>query len=386
MPAAVRLFRNELKEVFTNKVYFLLIFAAPLLIALILHLTYKNEIVRNIPVAVFDEDNSELSRTITRYLNSGNYIDITKSVYSQDEALKTLYKEETYAVVHIPRGTETEIKSGKTVHLTVLKNTANIVIGNVILKDVNTVIRTVSAGIVIKKLRSAGLQDENAMNVVNPVKIETKSLFNPNYSYLYFLVPGLVMVTFQMSAMIIGVMIISVEFRKKTIAQYFSETGVSVSQFFTSKLSAHFIAHTVVFLLVYFVLFPLFNVNLKGNFFQQYILFIFFLLSAVSLGILISTLIHDQVFATEIALIVNTPAFMFSGLTFPLWGMPALHQWFAKIIPFTHYLEGFLKLNYMGLPLPEFAGILLKLSLFTFAGLFLSYVVMHLKRKKSYQD
>ena len=64
-------------------------------------------------------------------------------------------------------------------------------------------------------------------------------------------------------------------------------------------------------------------------------------------GVLISSLFKDQFMATEVAVFINTPGFIFSGFTFPLWGMPVIHNIFGNMMPYTHFLSAFIKLSQM---------------------------------------
>jgi ABC-2 type transport system permease protein len=78
--------------------------------------------------------------------------------------------------------------------------------------------------------------------------------------------------------------------------------------------------------------------------------------------------------ATEMAVFINTPAFIFSGYTFPLWGMPKFHAAFAQIMPFTHFLTAFIKVYQMGASIDHIGGELLRLSMFVILSLVVSLV------------
>jgi ABC-2 type transport system permease protein len=83
-------------------------------------------------------------------------------------------------------------------------------------------------------------------------------------------------------------------------------------------------------------------------------------------------------FATEIVLFYNIPAFIFSGLTFPLWAMPKAIAFYAQFILFTPFLSGFLKIYQVGAPLSYIFSDLLKLSIFLSVSLIvLSFSLRH---------
>ncbi|MNR06970.1 hypothetical protein D3C85_1230700 [compost metagenome] len=66
----------------------------------------------------------------------------------------------------------------------------------------------------------------------------------------------------------------------------------------------------------------------------------------------------------DVALFYTSPAFVFSGFTFPRWAMPWYDQYYALIMPYTSFLDGFFKVYYMNLPLKYAHGDLIKLLLF----------------------
>jgi ABC-2 type transport system permease protein len=168
--------------------------------------------------------------------------------------------------------------------------------------------------------------EEKAMNIVNPIKIESMALYNPNYSYLSYLIPGLIGFTLQMLIMAASVLVISSEFTHNTFHELVEIADGKTSMILLGKIIPHFIVHFSTVLIIVGVIFPLFDIRVYGSLFSIITIFTLFISVSLTAGLMISSLFHDQLFATEAALFFNTPAFIFSGFTFPLWGMPALTQ------------------------------------------------------------
>ena len=355
---------REFKRISERRTLFLLMIILPVSIAFFFGAIYKNEIARNIPVAVYDADNSELSRTIIRFIESSNYLQVGEYVNSGKEIETGILNGEFEGAFYIPKNFEKDIKKGKHSTIVVYKNTANLVIGNLILKDASTIIRTVSGGILLKKFKNKTLNEEQAMNIVNPVKIESQSLFNPNYSYSQFLVPGLIFVSLQMAIMLSAALVFNSEISHKTFAMLIETGEGSPLLIFTGKMLSHYFIHLLNSIIIVFLILPLFDIIIYGAVFPLFVLISLFIIASLSLAFLISVFINDQLFATEIALVINTPAFMFSGLTFPLWSMPLLHNIFSELIPFTHFLSAYLKLAQMSLPFSFISAEVFKLLLF----------------------
>ena len=369
----IRILENIKKEFksILNLRTLMIALVAPLSAAIFFLFLYGSEISRNLPVGVYDADRSELSRTLIRYVNASNYMNITEEINSLDKIKTEIQSGNLQAVFVIPKDLEKDIKSGKPSTVVVYKNTSNIVTGNMILKDAATIIRTVSAGIFLKKIEAKGRMKDQAEILANSIKIESKPLFNPNYSYSFFLVPGLIFVTLQLAAMLSSVNISSSSVEVNNLGTYIA------------KLAPHSGIQIINFSVLTFIILPIFNIILYKNFLPILFLYMLLILSSVALSILISLIFKKELLRTEVVLLMNTPAFLFCGLTYPLNLMPDFHNWFAQTIPFTHFLEGFLKLFYMDGNVYSVSKQLNILLIYTAGITTASLLVITLKKRKT---
>lgn len=338
--------QKEMGRIKNDRVYLALIFFAPILSLVLLASIYKNEIIRDIPVAVVDLDNSVLSRKVAFYIDSSPSMMITKRCKSVEEVEMLIKGGDVQAGFIFPQDMEKDVKTNKLTSVTVLKNTINIVTSNVLLKDASTIIKTVSGGITVKKLLAAGNGQDKAIAMANPVEVHSSPLFNSNYSYEQFLVPGLFLFFIQISLMLSGVM----AFNRNRFEKIHSFAELLY------KSGLHLALGMVFQIVSLLVILPAFSIPLTGNYFQIFFMFGLFSIASFLPGAAISLFIDDLQTAAEYVMFFNTPAFIFSGLTFPLWSMPALHRIFAEIIPLTHFMEAFIRFGFMDLT-PDYYSI-----------------------------
>lgn len=355
---------REFKRIRERKTLFLLEIIFPVILFFLFSEIYKEEIIRDLPVAIYDADNSNLSRTISRYIDSSPTLQIIENVNSIEEIKTKFKKGRIQGAFVFPGNFEKDVKSGKSSNVVVYKNATNILVSNYLLKESASIIKTVSGGALLKKLKSSGLSNEKAMAVVNPIRIETASLYNPTYSYENYLMPGLVTFTLQMLVMLAAVIIISSEYTHHTFEELMHLAENKAYKILIGKSIPHLLMHFASIILIIGVIFPLYDITIKGSVFTLFILMVAFIFASFMMGLLISTIINDQLLATEIAVFINTPAFIFSGFTFPIWGMPFIHTIFAQILPFTHFLKAFLKVYQMGASINYITSELFVLSLF----------------------
>ncbi len=377
---------REFSRIRKKKTLFLFEIILPIIFFFLLVEIYESELVKNLPIAIFDQDNSALSRKVTRYIDSSPTLTIEQNCRSIEEIKKLFQKGEIQGAFVFPKNFEKNIKSGKNSTIVAYKNSTNILIGTYLLREASTIGALVSGGALLKKLQASGLPKEKAMSIVNPIKIETNSLYNPNYSYQRYLMPGVLLFTFQMIIILIAVIVISSEYVHDTFSELVELAKNKSYIIVLGKIIPHLILHFASVILIFAIIFPLYGLSNNGSFFLLTLLMSVFVISSFIIGLAISTWIKDQLFATNVAIILNTPAFILSGLTFPIWGMPEFYQKLSLVVPFTHFFNGFLKIYQMGGAINDIKIELVYLMLFTIIPLLGTFIGLRLKIKKANSD
>jgi ABC-2 type transport system permease protein len=130
------------------------------------------------------------------------------------------------------------------------------------------------------------------------------------------------------------------------------------------KMLAHLCIAWILFILISFVVFPVFDLGKPETNFSFFILYTLLALACIGIGMMLSAISDNLLFVVDVALFFTSPAFVFSGFTFPRWAMPWYDQLYADIMPYTHFLDGFIKLYFMELPLRYATPEMVKLMLF----------------------
>jgi len=371
LKAILNIAKNELTQIRNSRITVILYSIFPLIIFLCFSIVYQNEIIREIPVAIIDEDKSDLSRTIIQYIESSPSMKIVSYCKTQDEMKEEFLKGEIHGAFYFPADLSNKIKSGKQSNVIMFINASNLLISNSLLNDGTKILKTVNAGILLKKFKSNGMTEKQAMNLVNPIKVESNILYNSNYSYITYLIPGLTTFILMMIVMMGAVPIIN---HKLTEIEFQNELKMMNNKIFpllVGKSIPHLLFHFANALILVGIIFPLFHIIVKSSQFILIIYLFYLIVVSFSFGIMLSSLIPKRSFATEVALFILTPAFIYSGLTFPLWAMPQIHQMIAKLIPYTYFLSGFIKLYEMGTSIIYLKKEIIVLSIF----LLISFVI-----------
>jgi len=372
-----KILKREIIRIGERKTLFILSLVFPVILFVLLALIYENKLSRDLPVAIFDEDRSEITRLISNSIDATASMKIVSQVQSLEEIKNEFRNGKIQGAIYFPKNMEIQLKKGKFANVVIYKNSLNLIVGTLIYKDAVTVVRTVSSGILLKKLRSKGFTEKAAMNIVNPIRIESNSLYNPYYNYSNYLIPGLVTAMLQMIVMITGVLIFGSEIHENTFDELLKLSKHNIVILISGKILPHLLIHSATAFGILGLLFPVFSIPVFGNIFYTIIFILYFVLTSLLFSILISLAAKKLMFSTEIVLFLNTAAFIFSGFTFPLWAMPKFHNLFAQLIPYTHFLNGFIKLYQMNSPLKFVIPDLLNLTVFFVISFFGSIILLN---------
>ncbi len=341
---------REWRRIRADRTTFLILVVIPIALILILTGIYARGVLLDMPVAVWDEDRSEVSRQMIRAVDANRSFQVTETVTSVDEIENLFQSGKIQAAFHFPADLSRKLKTNQTATVTVYKNNANLIVGNTVLKDASTIIRTFSTGKNLKSFQAKGMMPQQAMAAAAPIRVVDHSLFNPNYNYEQYLVLLMLIFTFQMGLMMIAAQRINREIASDTLKDALALARNSWSRLYLGKALPIILVHSMIISITLFIVMPLFNVTLTGNYFRFFVLYLMFSAASILMGFVLSTWIKDCQFAAEVSIIINTPAFLFSGYTFPLDAMLAPHFWYAKILPHTHFTFGYFKLCVMQIP------------------------------------
>ncbi|MFA8299108.1 MAG: ABC transporter permease [Hyphomicrobiales bacterium] len=378
----LHIIQREFKRIGKSRPLVVLFTVIPIVVFTLICMVYSQELIYELPVAVLDEDHTEMSRTVTRYVDASPTLNVVKSLESISQVESEIASGEFHAVFYIPKGTESEVKTGKQGHVGLYINSGNMLIGKLVYRNGLMAINTLSAGITIKQIEAAGKGESFAKMMANPIPISSRSLYNGSYNYLQYLTPGMLTVLLQMIVMFAGCIAINSEIKKETFGELLKISNSNILKIIVGKMVPYIVLSTVVIVLIVSVLFPIFSIKINGNLLNVYVLIELLVIASLLLGFGLSTL-FKEIMAIDLAFVYNSPAFIFSGFTFPVMGMPWFDQVYAHLIPYTAFLDGFLKLYQMGLPFESAFKEMSILLIFILAGFIVTAVGL-MFRIKSY--
>jgi len=303
-----------------------------------------------LPVAVVDLDHSSISRNVISQLNAAPEIEVGFFPISQQKGEELVRLGKVYGVITIPQNFGANLKSGKQVSIINQYNSNLLLPGGLEYKAFRKVIGTISAGINIEKQQKQGISKQQAHVNYQPIVANNNVLSNPYTNYSYYLNTGFLAMFFQIFVMLTTIYCFGADLKYCKGNKLLSITKGSLLAVIAGKV----LPYTVWFLFVGIIM--LFSMYVWQD-------FPFFGSKITVLVGLILLIVANQSFALFFVAISNSfrgaltigsgfaaVSLSFSGITFPIFGMPKVLQWFSQLFPFTHFFELLLDQSQRGFP------------------------------------
>ena len=332
-----------------------------------------------LPIAVWNEDHSSISRQLVRMLEATPGLDVRQQVLNRGEAADALQRMDVYGVVHIPPDLARDVKHGTGGRITLLHNAQLATASSLLQRDVRQVVGTLSAGVEMQAAAKRGSPHQVLRVQMEPIKTQLVSLFNVSTNYEQFLAAALVPALIHILAMTAGAWSVGRELRERTLGDWLKVDGESAgwAQIAAALLGKLLIPGLMLWgcaMAALLYLAQLRGWTVAGS--MAWIAVGLAALVAVSLaaGAALAGITLSLRTALSGAGLLSAPAFAFSGVGFPLLAMSGSARGWALSMPYTHYARLQIEQWQMGAPvaqtLPVVCGLLLAtLVLLTLATL-----------------
>ena len=193
------------------------------------------------------------------------------------------------------------------------------------------------------------IQGAMAGNLDGPVL--THTLYNPQLKSAYNFVPGVMgMIFILVCAIMTSVSIVS-EKQSGTMSLLIV-SPIKPRTIIFGKLVPYFILSCILLAIMLTMSYTVLGLPFSADFLNVVLITLVYIILALSIGLLVSTLVDTQVSALLVsAVIFMLPVILLSGMIFPIDNMPRVLQWFSCIIPARWYIEAMRKLMVQDLAL-----------------------------------
>ncbi|MBN9376895.1 MAG: ABC transporter permease [Chlamydiales bacterium] len=195
------------------------------------------------------------------------------------------------------------------------------------------------------------LQQENISSHLQglpKVTTQTRFWYNEQLESRNFLMPGSLAIVMTLIGTLLTALVVSREWERGTMEALMA-TPVKISELLIGKLIPYFILGMFSMVICVLVSIFLYNVPFRGSLLVLTIVSAVFLLAALALGLLISTIAKNQFVAAQMAMVAGfLPGFILSGFIFEISSMPMIIRAFTYLIPARYFVSALQTLFLVG--------------------------------------
>lgn len=342
----------ECRRILSDRGAFGLIVLAPLIYGVLYPQPYLGQVLRGIPIAVVDQDATELSRDLVQTLNADEAIKVEVRAATLAEAQAALARRQVFAILGIPEGTEREVLKGNKARLAAYVDSAYFLLYNRVAQGISEASGAVNAKIAAHGAGSNGSLAHAALIKSSPVELVTEPLFNPTGGYASYVVPAAFVLILQQTLFMGCATLGGVAFEQSGPEGRRSRAGARA---IIGQALAH-LCLAMPGLALYIIILPhVYGFSTLGRLVDLFLMAVPFVLSVSFLAQFVGAWFKRRETAVLLFIAVSLPLFFMVGVSWPVEAIPSALRSASRAFPSTSAIDGLVRINQMGASLHDVA-------------------------------
>lgn len=361
--------KKELKQLSRDTRMLFVIFFFPVFLLVVFGYAINFD-VKNILLAVYDQEQSEMSGELVKLINSNEYFTINNVIKKDSEIKEILDQKKSQVVLVIPKDFSRNLYDKER------KAKIQVLVDGV---DGNTasIISKYFQGITSKFNEEAGKEIllKKGIRKKLPIDFQPTIWYNPSLDTTKYMIPGLIAMILIITS-VISISLSLVKEKERGTTEQLNVSSLSVLELLIGKSFPYILISIIDAVFVLIAGFVLFDLTIAGSIFMLSLSTLIFILASISLGIFISVVADSQ----QVAFIMSTfatllPSVILSGFIFPIESMPPIVQLLTNITPAKFFIEIERNIILNGVGINIFWDQIIYLILFMFFFLLLSVII-----------
>lgn len=357
-----------------------IIFLVPLVFTILFGFIYSQNTVKSIPLAIYDRDQTSVSRKLVEMYGDSERFKIVAQVNNGVELEELVHQYDALVTLEIPKNFAKDIKEGTQGNLLLTANSVNNMYGNAALSSAQEINRSFSISVGQQLLEGLNVPPKVAMNMVYPAHFGIRILNNPTNGYTQFMLAGLMLNGMQVAMMaVIGPILVGEIQRRR-----FGKDINSMTIFLT-----HWIMIWVLGMVSFYVSLVVcvygFAVPMRGSWLEAGVLagaFLFFLISVL---MIFSACSRNVGQAIQLPMLYIMPGLLYSGLSYPSFDMSSLGYALSLLMPMTYTGDNLRDITLAGYS-PTLWADSAYMLIIGLVCLLVAYVIFYKRRQKTFEE
>jgi len=326
------LIRKEFIQIVRDPRTLAMTFIQPIVMLFLLGYAATND-VRNIPLAVFDQDQTPASRSLITAYKVADYFTLAYVVSSEEEIRTLIDNNSARAGIIIPPGYGRALSGWRSAQVAFVLDGSDPTVASTALAAATLVGQSQSTRLMTERLQKRGLG--NALQL--PIDVRTQVWYNPGLVSANFMIPAMIGTILQFLTTMLTATSIVRERERGTIEQLIV-TPLHSWELMVGKLIPYILLSFLDTIEILVIGTLLFKVPINGSLGLLLLLTGLFLATTLGIGLLISTIANTQQEAMMTTMFTTLPSIFLSGFFFPLAAMPTWLRVVSYVIPLRYFL------------------------------------------------
>lgn len=325
--------KKEFIHIKRDKASLAIALAMPIMMLLIFGFAVSTD-VNNIKLAVYDGSKTQESRELISKFTNSNYFRVYGSVDSQEDVEKEIALGKVKAGLIIPSDYAKNLNKNETSDIQILVDGSDPTIARTAMNYSLLITNNYSLKIKGVEIKKTG----RAILPAKGVEMRPLVLYNPTMESNKFNIPGVIGLILQNITIILTSFAMVRERERGTIEQLIM-TPVSSLELIIGKLIPYVVIGFFDLIMVLILGGVIFGMVIEGSLGLLIFLGTMFLVCALAMGMLISTVAKTQLQAMQASIALLLPSVLLSGFMFPREAMPKLIYYISNVFPITYFLQ-----------------------------------------------
>lgn len=332
------IFRRELRMFGSRPLFLFTMILAPVICLVFLTSLMYEGLPTKLPSGLVDEDDTHVTRIVTRILGSMEETDLVRRYPNFSEARKAMQRGEIYSFFYIPKGLTEDALANRQPKISFYTNEAYFVPGTLLMKDARYASELAGLALTRETLYAKGLTETQAMGVIQPIVIETHPLNNPTLNYSVYLnnmlLPGILILLIMLST----TYSIGIEWKNGTQKELYAMSGDSSTIALAGKLLPQTLLFSLIFVLYDVCLYRILGFPCNSGLMSMLLLGFVTVLASQAFGVFLFGVFAGKMrFSMCICSLCGIFSFSLAGFTYPVPAMSGVLQTLSWFFPLRHY-------------------------------------------------
>lgn len=310
-----------------------LAFALPLLLILLFGYALSLD-VEHIETVVVDQDRTDMSRDFIRRLGASRYFRITAHLPDTRAVMEELDFGRTTLAVIIPPGWTADLRSDRETALQIILDGSDPNFAGISRAYISGFVEGYNRKLLVDYLDRQGME-----KIRPPIDGRIRVWFNEDLESRNFIIPGIIAIIIMIVGAMLTSLVIAREYENGTM-ETIRSLPIRAGEFLVGKAVPYFVIALIDVLVSVLMGQILFDVVMKAEFWLMILASSLYILVAVTLGLLISSVTKSQMVANQAAVLITyLPSLLLSNFVFPVINMPQILQIVTWFVPATYYID-----------------------------------------------